>query len=1020
MKNTKPTLFFVFLFFLFSALYAIPAIPYPVTFTQPDGKELTVMLRGDERIHWHESLDGYTLLYNKVAFLTYAYLDDEGNLQPSEFIATDIENRDIVVNSFLNTIDRNLFYSDLQKDVMKKVWEIEDDYETRSNRALEGQYKTLCAFVQFPEKAMIKTISQFEGLMNQLGYTGNGTGSVRDFFKESSYNKFDLIITLCGIYTAPQSESYYAGNDGVQNCQVLARWTALQVAAEPDINFADYDSNNDGKVDGFHFIFAGKGQEAGGGAGTIWSHKWQFSPAVIKNGKSISIYSCSPELYSNIITTIGVIVHEMTHAFGAPDFYDTNYGTGGQYDGTGNWDVMASGSWNGYPGGNRPVHHNMYTKIQFGWVTSTLLNFPITIFDMPNSAENPVAYRINTGNGNEHYLLENRQKIKFDTDLPGSGLLIYHVHTNVGTSGINDTHPQRMYPVCASSAVAIPVAGTSNYGNINSAGCTFPGTSGKTAFNGTSTPRMFHWTNTVISDKPITDITQNTSAKTISFNFMGGGIITPVIDITGVPTSALVGLPLTLTGTVIPNDATFKTILWSVINAGTTGATISGNTLNNTGTGTVSIKATIENGAAFGTSFTKNFDILVTKSSQTPPSAPTLLHTTPTSITLNNIPGCEYRRDSGDWQTSTAFEGLTINTTYNFQARKYETPTHFASDPSPESQFTTALIPVTHITDIPSIAYVKVPFTLNGTILPSNASYQAIIWSIYEDYNTNTTITDDVFFANATGFVTIEATIIDGIELGINYSQQFEVTVIKSTPIPPPAPILFSKTKTSITLNEVTGCEFRMDDGNWQISNFFEGLEINTTYSFQTKKIETETHIASEPSAKAFFTTDSIKKFSITASVNNALFGTITPNGIITVDEEETLSFNIAPLDKYKISNVLVNNENKGELTTYTFENIQSNGTIHVIFTEKVGIRNNELSNINVFSHQNRIFIKNESNVPIKSVEIIDMMGRLIYQNEINSIETVIPLYVETGVYHVILYNKDLTPYSIFKLLITK
>ena len=1015
MKNTKSTLFLVFFIFLFSALHAVPAIPYPITVTQPDGVEITVLIKGDERIHWHESLDGYTLLYNKEAFLTYAYLDDEGNLQPSEFIATDIENRNIVVNSFLNTIDKNLFYSELQKQVMKKVWEIEDEYETRGNRALEGQYKTLCAFVQFPEKAMIKTMSQFEGLMNQLGYTGNGTGSVRDFFKETSYNKFDLIVTLCGIYTAPQSESYYAGSGGTDNCQALARWAAQQVAAEPDINFADYDSNNDGKVDGFHFIFAGKGQEAGGGSGTIWSHKWQFSPSVTKNGKSISVYSCSPELYSNQITTIGVIVHEMTHAFGAPDFYDTDGSTGGQYDGTGNWDVMAGGSWNGSPGGNRPPHHNMYTKIQFGWVTSTLLNIPITIFDMPNSAENPVAYRINTGNGNEHYLLENRQKIMFDTSLPGSGLLIYHVHSSVGTSGINAGHPQRMYPVCASSTVAIPVAGASNYGSINSAGCPFPGSSNKTSFNGTSTPRMFYWTNTVISDKPITDISQNTSTKTVTFNFMGGGVITSVIDITGVPTSAFVGVPLTLAGTVIPNDATFKTIIWSVNNAGTTGATISGNTLNTTGAGTVSVTATIEHGTSFGTSFTKNFDILVTKSSQTPPPAPTLFHTTPTSITLNTIPGCEYRRDGGDWKTSTDFDGLSINTTYTFQARKFETTTHFASEPGPESQLTTALIPVTYITNLPSIAYVKLPLTLCGTILPSNASYQAIIWSVYEDGNTNTTITDDIFFANATGVVTIVATIIDGLELGINYSQQFEINVIKSTPEPPPAPTLSCKTKTSITLNEMTGCEFRMDDGNWQTSNLFEELEINTTYSFQAKKTETETHIASESSIKAFFTTDSIKKFTITASVNNASFGKITPNGTITVDEEETLSFNIAPFDKYKISNVLVNNESKGELNTYTFENIQSNGTIHVIFTEKVGIKNIELSNINVFSHQNRIYIKNESNVPIKSVEIVDMMGRLRYQSEIQNVEAVIPLNVETGIYNVILYNKDLPPYSVSK-----
>jgi len=322
---------------------------------------------------------------------------------------------------------------------------------------------------------------------------------------------------LVGIYTAPQSESYYAGNGGSQNCQQLASWVAQQVAAEPTINFADYDSNNDGKVDGFHFIFAGRGQEAGGGSTTIWSHKWQFNPPVTQNGKSISIYSCSPELLYSSITTVGVICHEMTHAFGAPDFYDTDGATGGSYTGTGEWDIMAGGSWNGNPGGNCPPHHNMYTKVDFGWVTPILLSSPTTVTDMPNSAENPVAYRINTTTNNEHYLLENRQKKKFDAYVPGAGLIIYHVHSNVNPNNnqVNATHPQRMYPVCASSTYQVPT-GPGTYGNINSAGCPFPGTSNKTAFTDNTTPAMKSWSNQN-NNKPITNITHTN--QLISFEF---------------------------------------------------------------------------------------------------------------------------------------------------------------------------------------------------------------------------------------------------------------------------------------------------------------------------------------------------------------------------------------------------------------------------------------------------------------------------------------------------------------------
>ena len=513
----KVSIFFI-LFILFSkSLFAIPGYPHPITFTQPNGETLTVLIKGDERIHWHETTDGYTLLFNKAGYLSYAQLDENGHLQPSEMIATNVEQRDTATNSFLQTINKKMFFSEEQKQIMLQVWKIEDDAQKRNTEGVIGQYKTICAFVQFPEKPMTLQMSAFGNLMNQLGYSANGTGSVRDFFKESSYNKFDLIITLTGVYTAPQSELYYAGSSGTANVPTLARWVAQKVAAEPSINFSDYDSDGDGYVDGFHFIFAGNGQESGAPYGTIWSHKSVFSPAVTQNGKSILVYSCSPELLEGEITTIGAICHEMTHAFGAPDFYDTDYEVGGQYFGTGLWDVMAQGSWNGTPSGSCPAHHNMYTKIQFGWVTPITLNAPTTITNMPNSAENPVAYIINTSTPNEYFLLENRQRIKFDADVPGEGLLIYRAKSNYSH---NCTHPQDLYPICANAASAIPNSMLYSYGNINSAGCPFPGSDNKTAFTDVTTPSMQSWAG-LITGKPITNITHNNGL--IGFNFMMDG-----------------------------------------------------------------------------------------------------------------------------------------------------------------------------------------------------------------------------------------------------------------------------------------------------------------------------------------------------------------------------------------------------------------------------------------------------------------------------------------------------------------
>jgi len=856
-----------FRFFLFSAmilivatkLCAIPAIPFPVVFSQPNGDTLTVLIKGDERIHWHESIDGYTLLFNQSGYLSFARLDEVGNLQPSEFVAASIEKRDAALLNFLNTIEKRMLYSDIQRQLILQIWEIEDEYEKRGDRGVIGQYKTICAFVQFPEKSMTLSMSQFENLMNQLGYTGNGTGSVRDFFKESSYNQFDLLVTLCGVYTAPNSESYYAGNDGTQYCQALAKWAAQQVAAEPNINFADYDSNNDGKVDGFHFIFAGRGQEAGGGSGTIWSHKWQFSPAVCKNGKCISIYSCSPELYNSQITTIGVICHEMTHAFGAPDFYDTNGASGGQYEGTGNWDVMAGGSWNGNPGGNRPPHHNMYTKWQFGWVVPTVLSSPSTVTNMPNSAENPVAYRINTGNGNEHYLLENRQRIKFDTNVPGDGLIIYHVYSSVGTSEINATHPQRMYPVCASSSVAIPVAGASNYGNINSNGCTFPGSSNKTAFNGTSTPRMFHWTNTVINDKPITNITH--SNRFISFDFMGGGPtpMIPVTSISNVPSSAFVDISLPLSGTVIPNNATNQTISWSIMNPGLTGASISGNNFIATAEGAAVVTATISDGIAVGAPYTEDFTIIVNK--------PALAG----SVSIFGI----------------ATYGETL------------------------------IAEISELSSVPAIqnlGAISYQWKRNNTNVGSNN-------------NTYTLGINDIGAKISVSITTLNC---NGIITSINTDE-----VSKASQERPEPPTLLNATSLSITLNSIPNCEYRRDGGNWQESSTFSNLFPATTYCFEARKKETTTHLASEPSQPACFTTNNLPVFTITASVNNPDFGTINPEGETLVEIGSEQSYTISANTHYHIIEVLVNDENVEEAVItgfYTFTDINADQTIRAVF----------------------------------------------------------------------------------------
>jgi len=500
----------VLLYFGVTGVGAVQAVPWPVEKTQPDGSKISVYLRGDEKVNWMESLDGYTLMYDARKNIVYAEQDYKGNLVPSATVFGQ--------KSAPKSLARGLRYSKAQINTLKQIWSLAENVPAEpqfSPAAQIGEKKAVCILVDFPDRAMVHTQSEFEALMNQIGYSAGGAkGSVRDFFLENSYGQLDFTVTVVGPYTTPQNMSYYG--QGYLNDTYYRQFADFAVnAADADVNYADYAVN--GKVESIHIIFAGYGDESIGNHNQIWSHAYYLSDNTKKDGVSLSRYSCSPELRGNTghnITYIGVCAHELGHVFGAPDYYDTDYeGSGGNYYGCGQWDIMAAGSWN--DSGRQPAHINPYQKILYGWISPIELQPGDVISDMPNSVEEPVIYKIKANNNGEHYLLENRQKTGFDTSLPGHGLLIWHVASSFNS---NATHPQNLYPVCAGSSTKIPTNSPSSYGEINTSKCPYPGLTNNHAFTDESTPAAFSWATGSGIQKPVTAI--NEYDGKISFEYM--------------------------------------------------------------------------------------------------------------------------------------------------------------------------------------------------------------------------------------------------------------------------------------------------------------------------------------------------------------------------------------------------------------------------------------------------------------------------------------------------------------------
>jgi len=88
--------------------------------------------------------------------------------------------------------------------------------------------------------------------------------------------------------------------------------------------------------------------------------------------------------------------------------------------------------------------------------------------------------------------------------------------------------------------------------------------------------------------------------------------------------------------------------------------------------------------------------------------------------------------------------------------------------------FNYCFIAVTEIVDVPNI--VEAPFMLSGTIIPNNATFQDIVWSVYDAGTTSASITNGMLNATAQGTVVVTATVNYGVT-GMAYMQNFTIEV---------------------------------------------------------------------------------------------------------------------------------------------------------------------------------------------------------------------------------------------------
>lgn len=486
------TLFFICLASLLSINgFAISAYPYLIP-QLVNGKVFYIRLFGDEHCKWAETEDGYTIVRNASGQWCYAQLNSDSILSATSW---SIDSSHLMgFDNFIHSVPKHL--RTLKSQQKRKV------LPQRMTKQAVGERRILVILMSYKNLPFTKAKSDFDRLFNQEGYgDDHAQGSVRDFYLSSSYNQLLLTSDIYGPYTTSNVMSYYgkntAGSNGNDaNAYQLFLEAIDNVSRDADLQI--YDGDGDGFIDNVHIIFAGYGEEAGASSDAIWSHEATFYRPYEINGLKIDRYSCAPELRGNSgngISRIGPHCHEIGHALGAMDYYDTDYSTGGEYPGTGKWDVMASGSWNN--DGVTPADFNPYVKAyNFGWISpKPLPHGEVTI--LPSNTDSQSYYLLKSSEYGDYYMLENRSRTGWGAGLPGEGLLFYHIHSEIGNAGneINASAPQMCYVVCASSKSKTPNKSPASYGDINTDGCPYPGRTGNRDFGQKSTPQAFYWDN---------------------------------------------------------------------------------------------------------------------------------------------------------------------------------------------------------------------------------------------------------------------------------------------------------------------------------------------------------------------------------------------------------------------------------------------------------------------------------------------------------------------------------------------
>lgn len=388
----------------------------------------------------------------------------------------------------------------------------------------QGKKKCLVILANFADTKFKPehTLDLYKQIINGENYSDETLGfkgSVRDYFKAQSGGQFEIDFDVVGPVDLPKGYAGYGKNDASGRDQTALVYPmvedAVNLAKDQVTDWKQYDWDGDGLVEEVFVLYAGHGQATyPQDPDLVWPHKSAIDPMTVADGVKVSVYACSCELgATEAIDGIGAFCHEFSHCMGLKDHYDIN----GRGYGTGFWDIMCFGCYNG--NSFLPAEYNSYEKMFCGWKEPIVLNAePQKIEGMKALAAGGDTYIFyNDGNENEYYMLENRQKTGWDAALPGEGLIVLHVDYSKGAWEDNQVN----YNAARQRMTVIPADNTLGSTDEDKAGDAWP-YQGNNSLTNYSRPACTVYNantdGTGYMNKYLLNITQNADG-TISFEY---------------------------------------------------------------------------------------------------------------------------------------------------------------------------------------------------------------------------------------------------------------------------------------------------------------------------------------------------------------------------------------------------------------------------------------------------------------------------------------------------------------------